>query len=348
MLKIVNYQMSLEQAAQEIVTWSKDFYRDYENDLHKSRTERSTAIYQNYFSSLSGSVTLKAIGLVNEQWVRLADELPECICQSRKQYQLPCVHDLQPAYLEGRPPPRSLLNPRWWIAAHIPTRRGWQPEYELAIPAMTGTGRLTIQAQFHQLQDIRETLRVDLQRRFDQRIATELTTLLQEGQRLQQASTRSLQLPDNVQRLQPKIPIRDQQLVIQANREQRQLAPEVADTRVLVYRQSQSQSQSQSYLPDPALESQASIGSCTTVRPRYSSPVELSSDSEQPPPPSFSPPAPTPPPLPPSTAPPRLQDQDQDQEQGQEGRQTRKRRGSNLYRILLEDDSQEVKRARQG
>lgn len=234
MHKIVNHQTSLEQAAQEIVTWTRGFYRDYENDLHKSRTERSIAIDQNYFSSLSGSVTLKAIELVSEQWVRLAIELPECIGQSRKQYQLPCVHDLLPAYLEGRPLPRSLLHPRWWIAAHIPTRRGWQPGYELAFPTMTGTGRLTIQAQFQQSQDIREKLRVDLQRRFDQRIATEPAILLQEGQRLQQASTRSLQLPANVQRFQPKIPIRDQQLVMQANREQRQLAREATDTRALV------------------------------------------------------------------------------------------------------------------
>jgi hypothetical protein len=67
MHKIVHHQISLEQAALEIVTWSKNFYRDYEEDLHKSRTERSIAIDQNYFSSLSGSVTLKAIELVNEQ-----------------------------------------------------------------------------------------------------------------------------------------------------------------------------------------------------------------------------------------------------------------------------------------
>jgi hypothetical protein len=168
---------------------------------------------------------------------------------------------------------------------------------------------------------------------------------------LREASSRTVQLPDNIKRFQPKLPIKDQQLIIQANREKRQQAREAQDIRVIALRQA---TQSQSInLINPGLNSQASIGSHITVRPREQSSViyNLSSDDEPssdeelpdipfaPSQPTLSPRQPTPPPPPASTAPPRLQEQEQ--------RTMRKRAGTGFYTALIGGDSQEIKRARQ-
>jgi hypothetical protein len=120
-----------------------------------------------------------------------------------------------------------------------------------------------VQAQFQELLDIKRSLREDIQRQFDKRIATELRKLKQEDDELTAVSKRSIILPDNVQRFQRKIPTANEFLQRQAARQLRQQAKRDRKEQIEIERQE-------------IHETQASTYSHITVRPR--SPVwDLSS-----------------------------------------------------------------------
>jgi hypothetical protein len=327
--KVLNHQMSLEQAANAIINHTKVMIAAFEKGIAKERTKRAVAIDEQAFVHLNRTVTQYAIELVNSQWTRLGDILPDCTHQFREQYRLPCVHDLQAAYYRNGAIERSLIHPRWWVNGHIPPKKGWKPtEYmDIETPLQTSPQKISTQAQFHVLMSVRDQLPSDLRSEFESKIAVELSALLEYGQQQLRLAARPIALPSNVQRFQKKIEIARRQEELQAWRQQRQARQEIHDQAIL-------EARDRDEFDDGILiQGELSQGSTITVRPSTPLPAlpirSANSMLSSPPEPSFTDP-------PPSTAPPAI-----------EGRTVRKRKGTGYYNALLTGDSQEIKRTRQ-
>ncbi|KAJ9654028.1 hypothetical protein H2198_006883 [Neophaeococcomyces mojaviensis] len=326
--------MSLEQAANTIVKHTKNMIAEFERDIARERTKRAIAIDKQAFANLSRTVTQYAIGLINNQWTRLDSVLPEYTHQFRKQYQLPYVHDLQAAYFRDGVIERSLVHPRWWINGHIPPNRGWKPTEHpgTEIRLRPSPQKITTQAQFHVLMSVRDQLPSDLRSEFEGKIAVKLSALLEYGQQQLRLAARPIALPDNVQRFQKKIEIARRQDELQAWRQQRQVRQEIHDQSILEARDRDG------FDDEIVIEGELSQGSTITVRPSTPPPAlpirSVFPTIESPAGPSLTRP-------PPSTAPAAMQQQEE------ESRTRRKRAVSGYYTLLMEGDSQEIKRARQ-
>ncbi|KAJ9654628.1 hypothetical protein H2198_006374 [Neophaeococcomyces mojaviensis] len=151
--KVTNHQMPLEKAAEKIVEFTEDLFRDFNADNDIARVKKVMGIDRHYFYTL----TVAKAG------------------QFRKQYLLPCAHDLEIAYKTGIPIPKSLIHPRWWIEGHTPTTRDWQPSYEPIIPIIADRQQQPIQAQFNQVLNVKERLNQAEQEQYDQQVLHLLT-----------------------------------------------------------------------------------------------------------------------------------------------------------------------------
>ena len=128
--KITNHQLSLHEAADQLCTATNDFFRDFEEDIDKQRIQNApqTTIARYTFEQLTRVVSHQAIMLIASQWQRLLlGTLPTCTGHWRKEYLLPCAHDLQRAYDTGYPIPKSMVHPRWWLDGQIVADPNWEP-----------------------------------------------------------------------------------------------------------------------------------------------------------------------------------------------------------------------------
>jgi hypothetical protein len=345
--KVTSHQLSLQDAAQRLIASVNDFFRDFSDELERSRTGNVAGIDKNYFCRLTGSVTKWAIReQIGPQWRRLIEgRLPPCTGAFRQQWLLPCAHDLQCAYEGGYPIAKLMVHPRWWIDGHVPTTRRWQPQDSISIntelPVLDSVIPVDLQKLFYDIMATKNQLPDDAARRYERQLQTLLQKHLSYGHSILEFERLPLGMPDDQPRVtRQKLAIRAERLRKEARRQERAAARAVRDDRILVTQWA---------------EQQDSIGSHITVRPR--SPALWSTDSNSTTSStgddlatvvddldtvdaSRSQSEPPPPPLPPSTAPPRYQ-------QPQSGRTTRKRAGTGFYSALLTGDSQEIKRARQ-
>ena len=128
--KITNHQLSLHEAADQLYTATNDFFRDFEEDVDEQRIQNApqTTIARYAFEQLTRVVSHQAITLIASQWRRLLlGNLPTCTGYWRKEYLLPCAHDLQRAYDTGYPIPKSMVHPRWWLDGQVEANSDWEP-----------------------------------------------------------------------------------------------------------------------------------------------------------------------------------------------------------------------------
>ncbi|KAK9443881.1 MULE transposase domain-containing protein [Metarhizium brunneum] len=136
--QVTHGHMSIAASAAGIADWNRDFYNEMMEEEDRSLTEKAVGVDRRAFQLLTGTVSLYAISLIDQQWVKLKRligdgediESRPCRCVMRKQWLLPCYHDLWKAYDTGIPLPRSLVHPRYWLAGHIHRSREWAPSYE--------------------------------------------------------------------------------------------------------------------------------------------------------------------------------------------------------------------------
>ena len=344
--KIATHQLSLHESAQRLMAFVNDFFRDFSDELDQSRTRNVIGIDKHYFSYLARTVTTWVIRQqIGPQWRRLIDgRLPPCTGAFRKQYLLPCAHDLQQAYNVGYPIAKLMVHPRWWIDGHVPTTREWLPQDAIAdaqvLPledSVADSVSVDTQKLFYDVMAVHARLPADAARRYERQLQELLQKHLDHGCRTLEVEELPLNMPDDQPRVsRKKLATRAEKLKKEARRQERAAARAERDDDIRRIQQS---------------ETQAPFGSQITIRTR--SPVDsltsetsssISLDDE----PlgtvvspeavevSFSrtelhsavPPA--------STAPPAMT-----------GRSMRKRRGTGFYATLLSGDSQEIKRAKQ-
>jgi parvulin-like peptidyl-prolyl isomerase len=65
--KIVNHQMSLQVAAQAIVSFTKSFFSTFSNELKRQAVENVAGLNTKVFALLQGQITHEALRLVRTQ-----------------------------------------------------------------------------------------------------------------------------------------------------------------------------------------------------------------------------------------------------------------------------------------
>lgn len=93
-----DHQMSLRTAAQGFIDYVDDFYRDFERGLVSAQVDNLPGLPKANFQWLRPSITLQALELLRTQWRILSRHQgyldKPCTGSFRKQYLLPCAHDL--------------------------------------------------------------------------------------------------------------------------------------------------------------------------------------------------------------------------------------------------------------
>ena len=132
------------------------------------------------FKPLIGYITLPALAMVKDQW-KLLYHSPraECTGHFRKQYLLPCSHDLQRVFDSGELIPRSLVHPRWYIHGETLSSQSWQPTYGKEAETTPEVGR-NMAIEIDRLLDARNALVGEHQRSFDRLIFDTIDKLIRE------------------------------------------------------------------------------------------------------------------------------------------------------------------------
>lgn len=342
---ICHHQQTLEKAAGELIAFVNDRFRDFEAEVERAENENLPNIPKLAFKPLVGSITLQALAMVKEQWKLLynTNRTAECTGHFHSQYLLPCSHDLQRAYESGEPLPRSLVHPRYYVHGNTSTTVDWLPSYGEEEELQPEVSR-NLAIEIDRLLDARNMLQGDKQRSFDRLIFDTVDRLVKVANSQHTIASLPLLLPVDRHAPSTAIPTANEAFIIRRRREQRAKAKELKNERILAQ---QAKAKEMDILSDDLqqLDTQASMHSHITVRPRsqiheLSSSSSSSSDDdydqpliEQSRPQSV--PAPQEPLPPASTAPPAMT-----------GRTIRKRAGTGFYKILLDGDSQEIKRAK--
>jgi hypothetical protein len=239
-----NHQMTLQQAAIAITSAVEDIYRDFQHDIMQSQIKIQPGMNRQAFSLLVGSISLFAINLIHEQWkILLTNTQKECTGSFRKQYLLPCSHDLQRAYNTGLPIPKSLVHPRWWVEGHTPTTAAWEPSYQAIEPVIATSSEKTMDQELDNLMQTRQLLQGEYQRDFDTVLADVFEQATELGRQRQQQASLPLTLPVvRAHRIKP-IPTRGEAQILELRRKQRQEAQIAKDAHLLYQRQQAEQAQ---------------------------------------------------------------------------------------------------------
>jgi hypothetical protein len=267
--------------------------------------------------------------------------MAECTGHFRKQYLLPCSHDLQRAFDSGEPIPRSLVHPRWYIHGETLSSKSWQPTYDKEAETTPEVGR-NMAIEIDRLLDARNVLIGEHQRSFDRLIFDTIDKLIRVATSQYIVASLPLLLPADRHASTTAVPLADKAFIAKRRREQKAKAKEIRNQRILAARTKAKEMDT--ILADSEPDTQDTIYSHITIRPRSPGYVLSSSDSE----PSFdseslvdasrSQSIPLEPLLLASTAPVAVQ--------GEGVRPMRKRAGTGFYNVLLGGDSQEIKKAR--
>ena len=108
-------------------------------DEDRALIDADLALDMQAFKFLINAVSIKAIRLIEEEWIALHElvqetgttdlDLGPCGCQLLLRYSLPCKHYLFRACQTGEPLPKSLVHPRWWLKGPTIRHNRWVPFY---------------------------------------------------------------------------------------------------------------------------------------------------------------------------------------------------------------------------
>jgi hypothetical protein len=233
--EVCHHQMPLRRAAQEIINWVNDFSRDFEEELDKARGYTFLKTLDKPYELLTGTVTLEAINKVKEQWRKLVEGSAqgECSNSYRKQYLLPCSHDLRLAFDTGIPIPKSLLHPRYWIEGYPPQEQNWQPAYT-PIPMMVApTTERNINRDIEGVLALRDSLPPQQRREYEGLMRQIMQQFTEVGQQLQRNASRPLQLPAAREQAKSYIPTANEAALAQARQQSKLAVQLLKDQRLL-------------------------------------------------------------------------------------------------------------------
>ncbi|KID60056.1 uncharacterized protein G6M90_00g030520 [Metarhizium brunneum] len=170
--------MSIAASAAGIADWNRGFYNEMMEEEDRSLTEKAVGVDRRAFQLLTGTVSLYAISLIDQQWVKLKMLIGEgediesrpCRCVMREQWLLPCYHDLWKVYDTGIPLPRSLVHPRYWLAGHVHRSREWAPSYESITPLIISPKRARVESALQKLVQLRDEFDGEERDKFEQEL----------------------------------------------------------------------------------------------------------------------------------------------------------------------------------
>lgn len=208
--KVVQGQFSLACSTKKICDTATDLTIQLRTDEDKALMNRSVALDMNFFQHLVGTVSRKAIKLIETEWLVMTallqqnQELGECaFCDILNRYSLPCRHYLRHAYEEGISIPRSLVHPRWWVKGPVIRDADWKPYYgEQTIIPQTSPPRRDLLSGFHRVLEQRERLDGEDRARFDRQIINSTNILNIAGQRKEQEAQLPIFNPDPIPKRQ--------------------------------------------------------------------------------------------------------------------------------------------------
>lgn len=321
---VTDHKMSMKSAAQGLIDYVDDFYRDFESDLVRAQGKTLTAIPSTGFSILRRTITLQALESLLPQWKILSRSngnlTQPCTGSFRKQNLLPCAHDLRRAFQTGECIPRCLIHPRWWLDDVESVPSSWRPQYgdEDTVPqTVRPTTELNgIQAAYEDIVDSVKQLEGSDQLHANTAFLNILSKAKELMDRRIVESKIPLGMPDEVPRFAKRIPtanealdIATKQAQMQAKAAAKEAAQQAKDKAILAARQVTPQVTQSTQ--DTIVVAVRTLPSSPIPSPTSSSlPVEPPSISEDPGQvdldeennlqPDFEPPA--------STAPPRIED----------------------------------------
>ena len=126
--QVTHGKLSLKQSALQLAQRVQFIMKRLTLDEESARVNTPIGLDMHAFRYLIGSVSLKAIQLVTQEWEALVStsnierELlinDDCECSLFIQYSLPCRHYLLRIHQRGQSIPRSLLHPRCGYAAQL-------------------------------------------------------------------------------------------------------------------------------------------------------------------------------------------------------------------------------------
>ena len=124
--KEVQGQFSLSVSTKKIYDTATDLMILLRTDEDRALKSHSVALDMSFFRYLVGTISLKAIRLIESEWLAMIvllqqnQEFGECsFYDTLNPQSFPCRHYLRRAYEEGITIPRSLIHPRWWVKGSV-------------------------------------------------------------------------------------------------------------------------------------------------------------------------------------------------------------------------------------
>ncbi len=185
--EITNGQLPLEASIQKLCQKVRSIIRDLATSQEDSRQSFPRLAAAPTFKYLRFSITSYALTMLHIEYSKLSMERVQpqldCQCEILLRYGIACKHYLLRVYRDGRPIPRSLVHPRWWIDGPAITFTQWQPFYDdwdipsASIPslAIQQQSTMTRLDQVRQELNLEEVVRVE---QAEQRLIRQASTQL--------------------------------------------------------------------------------------------------------------------------------------------------------------------------
>jgi hypothetical protein len=174
---VTNGQLSLDDAVAAISNKTHAIYKLLSMDEDRALIDADLALDTKAFKFLINAVSIKAIRLIEEEWIALHElvqkagttelDLGPCACQLLLRYSLPCKHHLLQACQTGVPLPKSLVHPRWWLKGPTIRYNQWVPFYGQEQPNTLSPRRRDVYKAVQDVMAVRERLGPEEQARFD-------------------------------------------------------------------------------------------------------------------------------------------------------------------------------------
>jgi hypothetical protein len=234
--KVTSHQLSLHEAADHLCRYVNDFFRDFQEEIDKARGRNIAGIDKHVFQQLTGTITKEAIKLVAAQWrILLGGSSLPCSGSFRNQNLLPCSHDLQAAYSNGYPIPKSMTHPRWWLEGHAHPDADWRP-VDVA-PRVQARQNDDLQALFYDVIAIHDQLPPDAARSYERKLRTLLEKHIVYGHEQIESERLALgQIDDRPRASKRPIPIVTERQKAEARAQAKAAAQKARDDAILTQR----------------------------------------------------------------------------------------------------------------
>ena len=199
--QVTHGQLSLYKSAHNLSVRLKEIYAERQEDEDKAWTVKATGLDTVAFKTLIGQISLLAIKLVEAEFLALmkeeVDHNPECDCENRLRYSLPCRHQLLPLKTGSQTQiSLGLIHPRWWLNGP-PAPRNWSPSW-CQKSVILSPKKTSVYSDLAEIMAEREALSGEAQARFDRQIRQVTANMKQIAQSHRDLDALPLRNPEEI------------------------------------------------------------------------------------------------------------------------------------------------------